>query len=69
MQRNHVEQVVTTGCNSEDKGYETTDIHTCSRSRKSLLQLAEKCVSLPYRNRHRYLSQEQKEKFINLTMS
>ncbi|KAF3494314.1 hypothetical protein DY000_02052241 [Brassica cretica] len=43
--RNRVEQVVTTGCNPEDKGYETTVISTCSRSRKSLPQLVEACVS------------------------
>ncbi|KAF3566540.1 hypothetical protein DY000_02018165 [Brassica cretica] len=43
--RNRVEQVVTTGCNPEDIGYETTVINTCSRSRKSLPQLVEACVS------------------------
>ena len=42
--RNRVEQIVTTGCNPEDKGYETTVINTCSRSRKSLPQLVEACV-------------------------
>ncbi|KAF2549940.1 hypothetical protein F2Q68_00034996 [Brassica cretica] len=39
--RNRVEQVVTTGCNPEDKGYE---INTYSRSRKSLPQLVEACL-------------------------
>ena len=43
--RNRVEQIVTTGCNPEDKEYETTVINTCSRSRKSLPQLVEACVS------------------------
>ena len=43
--RNQVEQVVMTDCNPEDKGYETTVINTCSRSRKSLLQLVDACVS------------------------
>ena len=43
--RNRVEQVVTTGCNPEEKGYETTVINTCSKSRKSLPQLVEACVS------------------------
>ncbi|KAF3537755.1 hypothetical protein F2Q69_00019250 [Brassica cretica] len=42
--RNQVEQVVMTDCNPEDKGYETTVINTCSRSRKSLPQLVEACV-------------------------
>ncbi|WZZ64613.1 hypothetical protein YC2023_075983 [Brassica napus] len=42
--RNRVEQVVTTGCTPEDKGYETTVINTCSRSRKSLPQLVEACL-------------------------
>uniref|UniRef100_A0A0D2ZQC7 Uncharacterized protein n=1 Tax=Brassica oleracea var. oleracea TaxID=109376 RepID=A0A0D2ZQC7_BRAOL len=42
--RNRVEQVATTGCNPEDKGYETTVINTCSRSRKSLPQLVEACI-------------------------
>ncbi|KAF3596174.1 hypothetical protein DY000_02021072 [Brassica cretica] len=43
--RNQVEQIVTTGCNPEDKGYETTVINTCSRSRKSQPQLVEACAS------------------------
>ncbi|KAF2546136.1 hypothetical protein F2Q70_00022525 [Brassica cretica] len=42
--RNQVEQVVTTGCNPEEKGYETTVINTCSRSRKYLPQLVEACL-------------------------
>ncbi|KAF3561546.1 hypothetical protein DY000_02012823 [Brassica cretica] len=42
--RNRVEQVVTTGCNPEDKGYETIIINTCSRSIKSLPQLVETCL-------------------------
>ncbi|KAF3537757.1 hypothetical protein F2Q69_00019252 [Brassica cretica] len=45
QRRNRVEHVVTTGCNPEDKRYETTVINTCSRSRKSLPQLVEACVS------------------------
>ncbi|KAF3503042.1 hypothetical protein F2Q69_00040767 [Brassica cretica] len=44
--RNRVEQVVTTGCNPEEKGYETTVINTSSRSRKSLPQLVEACLQL-----------------------
>ncbi|KAF3595669.1 hypothetical protein DY000_02022104 [Brassica cretica] len=43
--RNRVEQVVTNGCNPEEKGCETTVINTCSRSGKSLPQLVEACVS------------------------
>ncbi|KAF3585511.1 hypothetical protein F2Q69_00030465 [Brassica cretica] len=42
--QNRVEQVVTTGCNPEEKGYETIVINTCSRSRKSLPQLVEACT-------------------------
>ncbi|KAF3487724.1 hypothetical protein F2Q69_00052523 [Brassica cretica] len=44
QERNRVEQVVTTGCNPEDIGYETTVINACSRSRKSLPQLVEACL-------------------------
>ncbi|KAF3510920.1 hypothetical protein F2Q69_00004781 [Brassica cretica] len=47
--RNQVEHVVTTSCNHEAKGYETTVINTCSRSRLNMLlrlpQLVEACVS------------------------
>ncbi|KAF3610066.1 hypothetical protein DY000_02049008 [Brassica cretica] len=46
--QNRVEQVVTTGCNPEEKGYETIVINTCSRSRKSLPQLVEACVSYTF---------------------
>ncbi|KAF2576457.1 hypothetical protein F2Q70_00001246 [Brassica cretica] len=42
--QNRVEHDVTTGFDPQDKGYETTVNNTCSRSRKSLPQLAEACT-------------------------
>ncbi|KAG2299310.1 hypothetical protein Bca52824_035782 [Brassica carinata] len=50
--QNRVEQVVTTGCNPENKRYETTVINTCSRSRKSLPQLAKACTVTAGETRH-----------------
>ncbi|KAF3487493.1 hypothetical protein F2Q69_00053847 [Brassica cretica] len=64
--QNRVNQVVTTGFNPQDKGYDTTVNNTCSRSRKSLPQLAEACVSR-WSSRTIIEAQKKKEKFADLT--